>query len=87
MFPNFYALNLGVWRLAGTVVTIFHLRKGSEESKDLPKIIQPLHVAEPGFEQGLLQSRAHSYSKAPGCLFEERLVDGGTQLPLSIAGP
>lgn len=60
--------------LARIVITIFQMRKGSEESNNLPRsFIQPLHVAEPGLEPGLSESRVHSYCKAPSCLFERRL--------------
>ena len=40
------------------------------EAKDLPKITQPLHMAQPGFEPGLSESRAPS-SVRPHAAFQK----------------
>lgn len=71
--------------MAGIVITIFQMRKGSGSQMTFPR----------SFSYDTWQSRNRTlavgvggplYSKALSGLLEGRLVEGGTHLPLSITG-
>lgn len=72
MFFDFVILNPGGWRGLKAGRDGYHIpnEKGVGESKDFPEITQPRHMAQPGFEPGLSESRAPS-SGRPRAAFQK----------------